>query len=79
MRLKIVKNDENLTKTSKSSPNNISGILSKKKIILKKLISRDKNEISIGRNNSSRSLDSVDKNEPDHKDLRRENIDREDK
>ena len=48
-------------------------------IILKKLISRDKNEISIGRNNSSRSLDSVDKNEPDHKDLRRENIDREDK
>jgi hypothetical protein len=68
-----------LTKTSKSSPNNISGILSKKKIILKKLISRDKNEISIGRNNSSRSLDSLDKNEPDHKDLRRENIDREDK
>jgi len=50
-----VKNDENLTKTSKTSPNDISGILSKKKIILKKIISKDKNEISTSRNNSSDS------------------------
>lgn len=46
-------------------------------MILKKFTSKDKNEISIGRDNSLHSSDSANKDNLDHK--KRENIDKEDK